>query len=104
VEGKANGDAIIDVLHAQIGQVCTAYNPGSRSKVARANAISPWVEHGCVWLPEGAPWAEEFIGDVVSFPVGKASDPVDAMSQALTRMSTDAIPGMAAWAPLLRRR
>lgn len=103
IEAKANGDAILNTLHAQVGQICTAYNPGNRSKVARALAISPWVAAGCVWLPSDAPWVEEFLGDILKFPKGKISDPVDAMSQALTKMSECAIPGASAWGPILRR-
>jgi hypothetical protein len=39
-----------------------------------------------VYLPE-KPWVKEFVNQCSSFPNGKHDDMVDAMSQALTRMT-----------------
>jgi predicted phage terminase large subunit-like protein len=86
IEDKANGSAIVDVLTKEIGGVI-AVNPGG-SKEARAGAISPQVEAGNVHLPDGAPWVDDFIGELAAFPNGAHDDQVDALSQGLKDMGT----------------
>jgi predicted phage terminase large subunit-like protein len=57
-------------------------------KVARAQAVSPQVESGNVYLlhPAIAPWVEAFVEECATFPNGKCDDQVDQMSQALNRL------------------
>ena len=61
-------------------------NP-SGGKVARAQAISPLVEAGNIYLPhpEFAPWVNDFIEECVQFPNGAHDAKSDAMTQALLR-------------------
>ena len=61
-------------------------NP-SGGKIARAQAISPLVEAGNIYLPhpEFAPWVNDFIEECVQFPNGAHDDQVDAMTQVLLR-------------------
>jgi hypothetical protein len=61
-------------------------NP-SGGKIARAQAISPLVEAGNVYLPhpDYAPWVNDFIEECVQFPNGAHDDQVDAMTQAILR-------------------
>lgn len=87
VEDKANGSAVIETLEHEISGI-VACNPEG-GKEARANACAPQVESGNVYLPEGAPWLEEFIGEFASFPKGKNDDQVDSTTQALI----DRMPG-----------
>jgi len=56
--------------------------------VARAQAVSPQVESGNVYLPHPAltPWVEELIEEAAAFPHGPNDDQVDAMTQALNRL------------------
>ena len=56
-------------------------------KVARANAVSPMIERGCVHLPRFAPWLDDFMNECSAFPSAAHDDQVDAMTQALNRMS-----------------
>ncbi len=83
VEDKANGSAIISMLRREIGGII-AVNPQG-GKVARANAISPHIESGNVFLPEDKPWISDFVEECSAFPNGKHDDDVDAMTQALNR-------------------
>jgi predicted phage terminase large subunit-like protein len=87
VEDKANGPAVIQVLEKEIPGLI-AVNPEG-GKVARAYAVSPEIESGNVYLPYGAPWASDFIQECAGFPNAKNDDDVDAMTQALIRMSLD---------------
>lgn len=84
VEDKANGSAVISVLRKTIPGVI-AVNPEG-GKVARVNAVSPLIEAGNVWLPLYAD-TEEFVNECAVFPNGAHDDEVDAMSQALNKLS-----------------
>ena len=86
VEDKANGSAVINQLRRTVAGLIAVEPDGS--KVARASAVSPFVEAGNVWLPalEIAPWIGDFIEEHASFPAGAHDDQVDAASQALNRM------------------
>lgn len=97
IEDKANGSAVISVLHKELSGVI-AVNPEG-GKEARAGAIAPLVEAGNVWLPDPtiAPWVGDFVEECAAFPNGAHDDQVDAMSQALLRMSAGAEPK--AWRP-----
>ena len=80
IEDKANGSAVIQVLQSEM--FCIPIQPLG-GKVARVNAVSPAIESGHVYVPEGEPWAEEFLGQWTSFPAGAHDDMVDSGSQAL---------------------
>lgn len=81
VEDKANGSAIIQVLQREM--FCIPVNPLG-GKEARVHAVSPAIESGHVYLPEGEPWVADFVDQFTAFPAGANDDMVDAASQALT--------------------
>jgi predicted phage terminase large subunit-like protein len=87
VENKANGEAVISSLKHEIAGI-VPFNP-RESKQARMAAVAPQIESGNVYLPHQgiAPWIDEFLEEVSSFPVGAHDDQIDAMSQALAQMS-----------------
>jgi len=81
VEDKANGSAVIQTLQKEM--FCIPINPLG-GKEARVHAVSPAIESGHVYVPEGEPWVAAFIDQFTAFPAGKNDDMVDAASQALT--------------------
>lgn len=93
VEDKANGPAVIATLKKKISRV-VGYTP-KESKEARANAVSPQVAGGNVYLPDPLdrdtrlkmPWCvkgvDEFLTEVCAFPYAPNDDLVDMMTQAL---------------------
>ena len=85
VEAKANGTAVVSVLKHRITGLVEVEPEGG--KIARAQAVSPMIEAGNVYLPDPsiAPWIHDFVQECSTFPHGKFNDRVDAMSQALTR-------------------
>lgn len=85
IEDKANGSAVIQMLGQEIPGLLPV-NP-SGGKVARAQAVSPLIEAGNIYLPhpQYAPWVSDFIEECVPFPNGAYDDQVDAMTQALLR-------------------
>lgn len=86
VEKKANGAAVIDSLKDEISGIVDI-NP-TESKIARANAITPFMEAGNVWFPhpDEQPWVNELITELLAFPNGANDDQVDALTQALHRI------------------
>lgn len=88
IEDKANGPAIIDSLKDEIPGIIPVEPDGS--KIARAHAVTAYWEAGNVWLPHKdiAPWIDEFVDEVTTFPAGAHDDEVDAMTQALRDLYT----------------
>ena len=91
VEDKANGTAVINQLRTMVPGLIPVEPEGS--KVARASAVSPFVEAGNVWLPspEVAPWVQALIEEASNFPLSTHDDQVDALSQALNRLLLNAV-------------
>lgn len=100
IETKANGPAIISTLANEVADakvigpngkplilVVEGFEPGSDTKAGRANAMLPAVEAGLWYVPEGAPWIEEWAGEVCVFPEARRNDRVDAMTQVATYYS-----------------
>jgi len=83
IEDKANGRAIIESLQAVVAGIVPVDPKGG--KFSRAQAVSPLVEQGHVWLPQPArlPWVQEFLAEARTFPVGAYDDQIDQMTQAL---------------------
>jgi len=51
--------------------------------MARAQAITPLIEAGKVFLPESAPWLDAYVDELAAFPTGVHDDAVDSTTQAL---------------------
>jgi predicted phage terminase large subunit-like protein len=49
----------------------------------RAQAVTPLIEAGKIFLPQSAPWASDFVEEMACFPNGAHDDVVDATTQAL---------------------
>jgi len=84
IEKKANGAAVIDTLRSEIAGIIPIEPRGS--KIARVEAVTPYIESGNVYLPRFQRFTEEFVDQCSTFPRGKNDDMVDAMSQMLTRL------------------
>jgi predicted phage terminase large subunit-like protein len=93
IEKASNGEALI----AQLKELGQGRNqpPGKRlppieninvstsDKATRLEAASIYFERGQVFLPERAPWLEQFEDELFSFPDGLFNDQVDSTSQFL---------------------
>jgi predicted phage terminase large subunit-like protein len=88
VEDKAAGIALIQELGVEIPGL-VPYNPGNKSKLERAQTISPYFESHSVFIPapQYKSWVPEYVAELLSFPTGDNDDQVDATSQALIRLS-----------------
>lgn len=68
-------------------------------KLSRALPASRWVERGRVWLPAGAPWLDDWIGEHAGFPNASHDDQVDTTSYAVRVAITQPAPAMHAPPP-----
>jgi len=84
VEDKANGSAIIQTLQKEFSGVIPINPEGG--KISRANAVSPSIESGNVFLPLGKEWVFDYLKELVSFPNAEHDDEVDCTTQALNRL------------------
>ncbi|MFI8595880.1 phage terminase large subunit [Rothia koreensis] len=86
VEDKANGPAVINALQGQIPGLIPVEPEGS--KIARANAVSPYAFSRDIVLPDPAllPNVEELVEEAKSFPASSHDDTVDAMTQAVNQL------------------
>lgn len=87
VEGKANGPAVIQTLQWEIDGLIEVEPDGG--KVSRFAACTPTIEAGNFYLPDPsiASWVEDYLGELLAFPMAAHDDQVDMTSQALNRWS-----------------
>ena len=84
IEKKASGQSLLQDLR-RAGLPVLEFTP-DRDKVSRANAATPFLESGRVWLPEKKEWAFDLIEEAISFPNARYDDQVDAMVMAVLYM------------------
>jgi predicted phage terminase large subunit-like protein len=82
IEDKASGQSLIQELQKESRLPIKAIKV-DRDKVSRANAITPLIESGRVYLPQAAAWLADFLDEISSFPAAAHDDMVDAFTQAL---------------------
>lgn len=84
VEDKANGSAIISTLRHEMAGIIGVNPKGG--KEARVHAVASAIESGHVYVPEDAPWLEDYLDQWVGFPAVAHDDMVDSSTQALSHM------------------
>jgi predicted phage terminase large subunit-like protein len=82
VEDKASGQSLVQELKRET-RLPIVPIPVDRDKLARANAVTPLVEAGKVYLLEGRPWVADFVDELATFPNASHDDQVDAFDGAL---------------------
>ncbi len=90
IEDKASGQSLLQELKRESGMSVIPYKVVN-DKVARVNSILPIIEGGRVFLPDTAPWLDEFIDETVSFPAGNHDDQVDAVTMAIDILSRTSV-------------
>ena len=85
VEDKASGQSLIQELKLSTALPLIPVKVDS-DKQTRAQAVTPLIEAGKVFLPESAPWVRDFVEEMAYFPNGIHDDVVDATTQALNHL------------------
>jgi len=96
VEDKASGQSLIQEIKRETILPIFPVKVDS-DKVARANAVSPTIEAGAVWLPENAEWLVDFLEESENFPNSTHDDQVDSVSQALAELVELGKPKVSIW-------
>jgi predicted phage terminase large subunit-like protein len=82
VEDKASGQSLIQELKLATRFPIFPVKADS-DKRARAEAVTPLFEAGRIFIPESAPWVQDYIDELTAFPAGVHDDAVDSTTQAL---------------------
>jgi predicted phage terminase large subunit-like protein len=89
IEDKASGTQLIQDLKHEGMYGLEPYDPGPGSdKILRLYAQTAEFESGRVLLPRSAPWLEEYVRELTTFPGTKYDDQVDSTTQALDHLKT----------------
>lgn len=92
IERASSGRQALQSLQAAsshwLAPYINGYDPGVKSKVARAKSAALWTRHGCVELPQpgDAQWVEPFTENLFAFPDVDHDDDVDTLTIAILWM------------------
>jgi len=87
IEDTGSGKSALQALKDSTRLEVIGVKTGGRSKVARAEGVSPSFEAGKVLFPTaGVKWKGDLIEELADFPGGKHDDQVDALVYALERL------------------
>ena len=100
VEDRASGQSLVQELRRETSLPVLPIGV-DRDKITRAQAVTPLVEAGKVFLPASAPWLPDFLDELSSFPAAPHDDQVDSTTMALNWMRS---PGERALITYYRRR
>jgi predicted phage terminase large subunit-like protein len=92
LEDAASGQSLLQELRLATSYPILAVKV-DRDKRARAEAVTPMFEAGRVFLPLDAPWLNDFVDELASFPNGAHDDMVDSAAQALNYLREGAYSG-----------
>jgi predicted phage terminase large subunit-like protein len=82
IEDKASGQSLAQELKRETSLPIKTIKV-DRDKIARAYAVTPFIEAGNVFLIEDEPWVQDYVDNMASFPNGIHDDDVDSTTQAL---------------------
>ena len=82
IEDKASGQSLIQSLDSDTKIPIIKYMPKD-SKSIRLTRILPLFESGKVFIPKEKEWLDNFKEELLSFPLSRHDDQVDAISQAI---------------------
>ncbi|MBE0572981.1 MAG: phage terminase large subunit [Ignavibacteriaceae bacterium] len=82
IEDKASGQSLLQELQRNTRLPIKPIKV-EQDKIARVNAITPFIEAGRIILPQNKYWLKSFTDECEEFPNGEFDDVVDSMSQFL---------------------
>jgi predicted phage terminase large subunit-like protein len=90
VEDSASGQSLIQELRTTNLPILPI-KPDS-DKVSRAQAVTPLIESGRVFIPQSAGWLPDFLDELAAFPNAAHDDQVDSLTQALNYLRLNSGP------------
>lgn len=101
IEDRASGTQLLQELKFESVAGVTACEPAG-DKQMRLWAQCATMEQGLVHLPKEAPWLDDYLRELTSFPNSKHDDQVDSTTQAIQWFSTPS--PMQGWFDLARKQ
>lgn len=104
VEDKSSGTGLIQDLQRPVQEIeggpffsiPIQPIPRQKDKLTRAMDVAGYFSSGCVNIPEDAPWATEYLSELLAFPGGAFDDQVDpTMDAALDMLVNVSFVGVA---------
>jgi len=83
IEDKGSGIQLLQDLRVDGIPIASYSPPPGHDKQMRLSNQSALFESGRVLLPDGAPWVEDYVRELTTFPGSKYDDQVDSTTQAL---------------------
>jgi predicted phage terminase large subunit-like protein len=83
VEDASSDQSLLQDLKNDGFYIVQAVKPKG-DKIMRLASVTGAIENGQVFVPNQAPWLEEFLHELMMFPVARHDDQVDSTSQALS--------------------
>jgi predicted phage terminase large subunit-like protein len=103
IEDKASGTSLIQELMAERRFKLIPYEPPTGTdKIMRLVAQTDLFENGQVFLPQQAPWLNDYRHELTTFPGARYDDQVDSTTQALSHLRVNGNKRMIMWAKLGR--
>lgn len=81
IEDKVSGTGLIQKLRRE--RIPVQPIERDKDKVQRANDVTPYLAVNPVMLPDGAPWVNAYLSEMLSFPRGANDDQVDPTVDAI---------------------
>ncbi|MBZ5684679.1 MAG: phage terminase large subunit [Acidobacteriia bacterium] len=88
IEDSSSGTQALQLLQTQAPDVPVYVAKAVKSKVIRAQGVTPLTRSGRVGVPKNAPWRQSFISHMAQFPVGRNDDVCDAFTHACKALLT----------------
>lgn len=94
IEDRASGQSLLQEFRRETSLPLVPVS-ADKSKLTRAAAVTPSIEAGRVYLPEGAAWLDVYLDELSSFPAAPHDDLVDSTTQALNYLRGSGQSGVA---------
>jgi predicted phage terminase large subunit-like protein len=91
VEDAGSGAALIQTLRQGPHKIPVVSFTPQGEKTMRFNGHLNLFESGRVLFPQSAPWLEEYVSELLSFPEGRFDDQVDSTSQFLASLNIQGV-------------
>ena len=102
IEDRASGTQLLQELNfAQVNGVVACEPAGDKSM--RLWAQTATMEQGRVHLPKQAPWLDEYLRELTSFPNARHDDQVDSTTQAMAWLTWRYTHGEQGWLDYVRQ-
>jgi predicted phage terminase large subunit-like protein len=96
IEDRASGTQLIQELKAESVSGVKGVEPAGDKRM-RLWAQTAKMEQGFVHLPQAAPWLDDYVRELTSFPNGRHDDQVDSTTQAMAWAAMNASTGEQGW-------